>query len=138
MKKVIQFKKVLSSIDLATNILIGLIVVVGLIAMVQMQNIISGIPVIIFAGAFWVLKVLGFGISYTLIQIAENTFDGVVEEEVAPIRESSDLEKDFVKLFDDNEDKVTDSDKRAYKKIMEGKKVEPIILKTAIRRLSNA
>lgn len=138
MKKVIQFKKVLSSIDLATNILIGLIAVVGLIAMIQTQNIISGIPVIIFAGAFWVLKVLGFGISYTLIQIAENTFDGVVEEEVAPIRESSDLEKDFVKLFDENEDKVTDSDKRAYKKIMEGKKVEPIILKTAIRRLSNA
>ncbi|WP_136862242.1 hypothetical protein [Ferrimonas aestuarii] len=106
--------------------------------MIQTQNIISGIPVIIFAGAFWVLKVLGFGISYTLIQIAENTFDGVVEEEVAPIRESFDLEKDFVKLFDENEDKVTDSDKRAYKKIMEGKKVEPIILKTAIRRLSNA
>lgn len=72
MKKVMQFKTTLSSIDVVVNIFTALAVISGII--VATSQPIIGVSLIIGSGCFWLVKICGFGISYTLIQIAENTF----------------------------------------------------------------
>lgn len=76
MTKVTQFKKVLSGIDIILNICLGLLALAGLIMMATV-SLIAGLPIVLSALFLWVFKVLAFGISYTLIQIAENTTPAV-------------------------------------------------------------
>ncbi|MFN1551340.1 hypothetical protein [Vibrio natriegens] len=138
MKKVVQFKKILSGIDIISNVAIGLVALAGVATMAKVHPL-SGVGFVLLAALLWVFKVLAFGISYTLIQIAENTMsgveDGLVEQNVI----ESDLEKQFSSLYESNQEseKVTDSMHRAYKKIKNGEKVRDIVLETAIEKLQS-
>lgn len=73
MEKVSQFKKFLAVIDqLLTGIIIGLVgcaFVVGLIEEVPLVLLIA--PLL--GGLIYVIKVLALGLSYTVIQTAENS-----------------------------------------------------------------
>ncbi|MGF1701159.1 hypothetical protein L4D09_12755 [Photobacterium makurazakiensis] len=140
MKKVIQFKKVLSGIDIITNILIGLIALAGVVTMAEVSPM-AGLSFLVSAGLFWVFKVLALGISYTLIQIAENTMPNGSGSEVNITDNviETDLEKQFSTLYESNKgsDKVTDSMHRIHKKLQNGDKVKEIYLETAIEQLKS-
>lgn len=92
MTKVIQFKKVLSGIDIILNICFGLLALAGLITMATV-SLMAGLPIILSAIFLWVFKVLAFGISYVLIQIAENTTPVVDRESDIENDIKTDLEK---------------------------------------------
>jgi cytoskeletal protein RodZ len=72
MQKISQFKSVLSTVDTIINILIVLIVLASVILAGTTSLWMGGIA-IIYAVTLWIIKVLSFGISYAVIQIAENT-----------------------------------------------------------------
>ncbi|MCL6272331.1 hypothetical protein M3P05_20655 [Sansalvadorimonas sp. 2012CJ34-2] len=72
MEKVKQFKSTLSAID---TIFVALILLVGAAGLFLLTvNIFTGFAVLLTAVIFWIVKVLGFGIAYCTIQIAENTY----------------------------------------------------------------
>ncbi len=137
MKKVIQFKKTLSAVDVAINIVIGLIVLAALVSFGQVGPM-AGLPLLITAGFVWLMKVLGFGISYTLIQIAENTSTEVTCESTSDVdNQPGSLKEQFIELYEQlkETDKVTDSMHHTFKCLNNGTPVRDIVLETAIEKL---
>ena len=73
MEKVLQFKKTLSSVDIIINVVIGLVAISGLLTMLSTGSVVMGLGTLVSAFFMWVGKVLGFGMAYCAIQVAENT-----------------------------------------------------------------
>ena len=136
MKKVIQFKKVLIGVDTVVNLAIAILFLIGFAAFAKL-GVGAGLPLIIFGCFFWLIKVLGFGISYTLIQIAENTAPESFAESAASSVKAGSLEEKFLELYEEYKDTsfVTDSMHRTYKLIQENEKVSRIVLDNAIEKL---
>ncbi|AMO56989.1 hypothetical protein GZ77_01355 [Endozoicomonas montiporae] len=73
MEKVVQFKKTLSLVDIVINVVIALIAISGLLTMFASGSVMMGLGTLVSAFFMWVGKVLGFGVAYCAIQVAENT-----------------------------------------------------------------
>lgn len=72
MQKITQFKSVLSTMDIIVNISIVLIALAGCLLFIS-QGAFLGITTLVYAINLWLFKVLTFGMSYSVIKIAENT-----------------------------------------------------------------
>ena len=79
MKEVRKFKSALSFVDTLANIVIGLIVI-GSVISFGTAGLYVGLPIFLSAVFSYILKVLIFGMAYTLIQIAENTKSNTTED----------------------------------------------------------
>ncbi len=139
MRKVNQFKSVLSFIDLILNIIIVLAILAGCVALMR-SGVEDGLQIIITGLIFWVFKVLGFGISYTLIQIAENTkvdLESVENDCKGQVIDSS-FEEQFIELYERNKnsDILSNSIKRTYRKLRDGETVPHAVLEIAIESMS--
>lgn len=143
MKKVSQFKSVLSIIDIISTIVIVLVIIASIIQTAQTSIWIGGMGVI-YAVSLWVIKVLTFGIAYSVIQIAENT---KTNQELTPeVRNSEFLEvihknkaAEFVTLYLEDESNSNDPYlKRIFENISNDVLFESTSnLEHAIRKMSD-
>lgn len=72
MDKVNEFDSVLRKVDILVSTVLALFFIAG-IAIGLSQGFLYGLSVVSSVFGLWVIKVLCFGLSFTLIQIAENT-----------------------------------------------------------------
>ncbi len=72
MQKITQFKSLLSTMDVIINIIITLLVLAAFMLFIS-QGAFLGMMTLVYAITLWITKVLSFGMSYSVIKIAEDT-----------------------------------------------------------------